>query len=112
MKNVTLRKSTRGDKKWMVTVTSGGGSKGGSRGSGSRETKRTIHFGSAGMSDYTKHKDPERKASYIARHAKRENWTASGITTAGFWSRWLLWNEPSILASKRSISRRFGVKFN
>jgi hypothetical protein len=105
MKNVTLRKSTRGDKKWMVTVTSGG-----SR--GSRETKRTVHFGSAGMSDYTKHKDPERKASYIARHAKRENWTASGITTAGFWSRWLLWNEPSILASKRSISRRFGVKFN
>ena len=50
---------------------------------------KTINFGSAGMSDYTINKDPERMNRYIDRHKKRENWDISGILTAGFWSRWL-----------------------
>ena len=33
---------------------------------------KTIHFGAAGMSDYTLHKDDRRKANYIARHQTRE----------------------------------------
>ena len=36
--------------------------------------KKTIHFGVAGYSDYTKHKDPDRKDNYISRHKKNENW--------------------------------------
>ncbi len=98
MRTVSLRKSSNPSKKYMVTITD-------------NESKKTIHFGSAGMSDYTKHKDTERRDRYIARHKARENWTKSGIKTAGFWSRWLLWNQPSILASKKSISSKFGVKF-
>ena len=72
---------------------------------------KTVQFGQKGASDYTKHKDDTRKARYLTRHRKRENWTASGITTAGFWSRWLLWNEKTIEESKRDIERRFGVRF-
>jgi hypothetical protein len=63
----------------------------------------SVDFGAAGYSDYTKHKDPERKQRYIIRHQKRENWTPRGIHTAGFWSRWLLWGEPTLNASKRYI---------
>jgi hypothetical protein len=70
---------------------------------------KTIHFGAAGMSDYTKHKDPKRKQRYIARHKPRENW--NDIASAGFWSRWLLWNRATLRDSKKNISDRFSVQF-
>lgn len=96
-----LQKSTRSGKKWMITTPSG----------------KKVHFGSAGMSDYTKHKDPERKQRYINRHAgnksgktsRRENWTKSGLDTAGFWSRWLLWGESTIDKSMKNIEKKFGI---
>ena len=31
---------------------------------------KNVSFGAAGMSDYTLHKDPERKERYISRHKK------------------------------------------
>ena len=68
---------------------------------------RKIYFGSAGMSDYTIHKDPERKNRYIQRHQKKENWAKSGLDTAGFWSRWYLWNLPTKEASYLDIKKRF-----
>lgn len=70
-----------------------------------------VHFGARGYSDYTKHKDKERMQRYLDRHRKGENWNLSGIKTAGFWSRWLLWNKPSIEESKKSIASKFNVVF-
>ena len=32
--------------------------------------KKTVSFGAAGMSDFTKHKDTERKQRYLNRHKK------------------------------------------
>jgi hypothetical protein len=68
---------------------------------------RKIYFGAAGMSDFTKHKDEARKQRYINRHKNNEMWTKSGIDTAAFWSRWLLWNKPTIKESYDDIKRRF-----
>ncbi len=34
--------------------------------------EKTINFGAKGMSDYTIHKDPERKQRYIERHQKEQ----------------------------------------
>ena len=68
---------------------------------------KKVYFGAAGMSDFTIHKDPVRKLKYIVRHQKNENWTKTGIDTAGFWSRWYLWNEPTLKASYEDIKRRF-----
>ena len=68
---------------------------------------KKIYFGAAGMSDNTKHKDERRKELYINRHKARENWEKSGIDTAGWWSRWLLWNKPTINESYADIKRRF-----
>ena len=71
-----------------------------------------VHFGAKGMSDFTKNKDVARKQRYISRHKARENWGISGVLTAGFWSRWLLWNQTSILESKRDIQKRFNIIFS
>ncbi len=65
-------------------------------------------FGASGYSDFTIHKDGERKLRYIKRH-NNENWTKSGINSAGFWSRWLLWNLPTISASYQDIKKRFNI---
>lgn len=88
-----LKRSTRAGKKWQVSTPSG----------------KTVHFGADGYSDYTKHKDADRKDRYISRHRARENWRKSGVTTAGFWSRWLLWNKPSLAASISDIEKRFNI---
>ena len=71
------------------------------------ESGKKIYFGAAGYSDFTQHKDEARKTRYINRHIKTENWTKSGIDTAGFWSRWLLWNKTSIKTSYEDIKKRF-----
>ena len=72
--------------------------------------KRT-NFGDNRYKDYTQHGDKKRRASYISRHRARENHTKSGIRTAGWWSRYLLWGDsPSISGNIRNIEKRFGVK--
>ena len=68
---------------------------------------KTIAFGAKGMSDYTLHKDPERKQRYIDRHKKNENWETTGVETAGFYSRWILWNKPTITTSVQDLSSKF-----
>lgn len=67
--------------------------------------RKTVRFGAAGMSDFTKHRDEERKQRYLDRHQDNENW--NDITTAGAWSRWLLWNKPTIQESLADIRKRF-----
>lgn len=82
---------------------------------GSRDPKKyqveigskTIKFGARGYSDYTMHKDPIRMQRYLIRHKSRENW--SDPMTPGFWSRWLLWSEPSLSNAKSLIKRKFGL---
>ena len=71
---------------------------------------KTVHFGARGYSDYTRHKDADRRDRYDVRHRKREDWTPSGIFTAGFWSKWLLWNKPSLRKSIDDMQRRFRIR--
>jgi len=90
---IILRKSKVAGKKYSVKV-----------------GNKTINFGASGYKDYTKHHEKSRQGRYVSRHRSRENWSKSGIKTAGFWSRWLLWNKPSLGSSIRDVERRFGVK--
>ncbi len=71
------------------------------------KTEKKVYFGQASASDFTKHKDEDRKNRYILRHQTNEDWGKSGIDTAGFWSRWLLWNKPTIKESYDDIKKRF-----
>jgi hypothetical protein len=67
--------------------------------------QRTVHFGAAGMSDYTKHRDDARKERYLKRHRPNENW--DDPLTAGALSRWVLWNKKTLRDSKADFMRRF-----
>jgi 2,3-bisphosphoglycerate-independent phosphoglycerate mutase len=91
--SVVFKKSTRDGKKRMAIFTRSSG------------RTKTIHFGADGMSDYTKHKDPERKKRYIARHKKNENW--NNPMTAGALSRWILWNKTSMRESINDFKKKF-----
>ena len=89
-----LQKSDRKFKRYMVHLQTPDG-------------MQTVHFGSSEHDNYTTHKDPKRRELYLARHAKRENW--EDPTTAGFWSRWLLWEEPHLLDAIKALERK-GIK--
>ena len=93
---VVFKPSTNPKKKYMAVFTDS-----------PTFTKKTTHFGSAGMSDYTKNKDKERKQRYLDRHRKRENW--KDPTTAGALSRWILWNQPTLKGSIADYKKRFNL---
>ncbi len=56
---------------------------------------RRINFGAQGMSDFTIHKDPERRRRYRARHGKirlKDGRLAYKVkTSSAYWSWNLLW---------------------
>jgi len=93
MKLEYLGKSTHPDKKMMAVFRMENG------------RTKTTHFGAAGMSDFTIHKDEERKKRYILRHKANEDF--NDPTTAGALSRWVLWNLPSLRASIADYKKRF-----
>jgi hypothetical protein len=70
---------------------------------------KKVYFGQARASDFTIHKDEARKQRYINRHKNNEIWMKLGINTAGFWSRWLLWNKSTIKDSYEDIKRKFNI---
>ena len=88
---VRVSKSNRAGKKYMAAIEGG----------------PTIHFGAKGFQDFTLTGNEERKAAYLRRHRKNEDWTLQGVESAGFWARWLLWNKPSLAESIADLNRRF-----
>ena len=91
---IGITNSTRKEKKMMATFEDC-----------STGRTKTTHFGANGMSDYTIHKDPERKQRYLDRHSKNENW--EDPTSAGSLSRYILWNKPTLQASISDYKNRF-----
>lgn len=76
-------KSTKSGKKGMVYINRNG-------------KKSLIHFGDASMKDFTQHKDPERRKSYLARSGgitdKSGKLTKNNPNSANYYSRKYLWN--------------------
>ena len=98
-----LEKSDKPDKKWVVEV----GEESGGR-------RKRIYFGQAGAKDYTLHNPlerDERKRLYDQRHRATEDWTKSGVDTAGFWSKHLLWGDtPNIQTNLKRTLSRFSIR--
>ena len=88
---VVITKSKKPDKKYDARI----------------DGSKTVSFGEKGASDFTKHTDKARKERYIDRHNKNENWSASGAKTAGFYSKHVLWNKPTLKESIDDINKRF-----
>ena len=58
--------------------------------------KKKISFGASGYSGFTKRGDMVRKEAYLARHKKNEDWTKSSVKAAGWMSKHVLWNKPTL----------------
>ena len=87
--NIIIKPSSKPEKKYTAII----------------DNKKQIHFGAAGMSDFTKHKDTERKQRYIQRHKTNQDW--NDPLTAGFYAKNILWNKPTITESIKDTNKRF-----
>ena len=85
---VIIKKSSKKGKKFKAVI----------------DGKKTIHFGAEGYSDFTIHKDEERKQRYINRHKKRENF--NDPLTASFYATNVLWNKPTLKQSIADINKK------
>ena len=107
----SVQRSTHPAKKWTALFRVGkkskemrtSKSKDGSHGG----TKKRVHFGARGMSDYTLHGNKARRAAYRRRHAK--DLVTGDPTRAGYLSYFLLWGKPTMEASVRDYRRRLRV---
>ena len=101
MKLISIKPSTNKDKKLMATFEQDNG------------RQVTTHFGASGYFDYTKYYKQnkeiakQKKESYLARHRVNEDW--NDVTSPGALSRWILWNKPTIEASKTDFKKRFNL---
>jgi hypothetical protein len=93
---VIIKKSNKPDKKMDAII----------------DGKKTVSFGQKNASDYTLHKDDDRKNRYINRHKDKEDWGLSGIKTAGFYAKNILWNKKTIQESVNDLNKKYNsVKF-
>ena len=93
---VVIRKSSKADKKYEAVI----------------DGRKTVSFGAKGYSDFTLHKDPERKQRYIQRHQNNEDWSKSGSKAPGFYAKHVLWNKDTIQKSVTDLNKKYkDVKF-
>jgi hypothetical protein len=72
---------------------------------------KTVSFGAVGYEDYTTHHDEKRKQNYIKRHSN-EDWSRSNLESAGWMSRYLLWEKPTLREAIRHANDMYrDVKF-
>lgn len=95
MNTYILKKSKRDDKRFVLIM---------------EDIGHKHHFGLKGGKTFIDGRTEKERQNYIARHKVRENWNKSGIHTSGFWSRWILWNEPTLQKSINDVEKRFNVK--
>ena len=86
--NIIIKPSSKPDKKYTAVI----------------DNKKSINFGQKGASDYTKHKDKERKERYLQRH-KNDNY--NNYLYPSFYSTNLLWNKPTITESVKDTNERY-----
>ena len=96
--NILIKRSSKPGKKYDAVFDDG----------------KVVSFGALGYSDYVTYdgrneeEKDQQKRNYLLRHAENgEDWGGNGIRTAGWWSRWLLWNQRGLKNSVQDINKRF-----
>lgn len=74
--------------------------------------EKTIHFGEDKSNSFPDHKDKDRRMRYLERHNKERkdgywNHHYINLKRPSYWSRWLLWEEPTITGSLNKIREKF-----
>ena len=88
--NIVIKPSSRKDKKFEAVI----------------DNKKTISFGQKGASDYTIHKDDERKKRYLQRH-KHDHF--NNPLYPSFFSTNLLWNKKTLSESIKDTNNKYDV---
>ena len=78
--NIIIKNSSAPNKKYTAVIDNG-------------KTSKSIHFGDNRYQDFTIHKDPLRKKTYLAR---RKHDKTSNPLYPGFYASNLLWNKPTL----------------
>ena len=94
IKVIKFKKLTTGAKKFEITFNKNG-------------KTYTRKFGARGMSDFTIHKDKERRERYITRHKK--DLRTNDPMKPGYLSMYILWNKPSVSGSLADYKRRLNT---
>lgn len=96
MKLLSVKPSTKADKKLMATFENDNG------------RTKTTHFGASGMDDYTKTHDKAQRDRYRTRHAK--DLQTGDYTRPGFLSYYILWGDSTSLQTNiAAYKRRFNL---
>ena len=82
MKLISIKESPKTDKKFLAVFENEG-------------RKKSVHFGAAGMQDYTITHDKEQRARYRVRHIK--DLRTQDPTRAGYLSYYILWGDSTSL---------------
>ena len=88
--NIVIKPSSRKDKKFEALI----------------DGKKTIHFGQKNASDYTIHKDDERKKRYLQRH-KHDHF--NNPLYPSFFSTNLLCNKKTLSESIKGTNNKYNV---
>jgi hypothetical protein len=89
-----IENSTRKDKRYMATYANG----------------KIVHFGQAGGKTYIDEGNKIKRAAYLARHMKRENW--NDPFSAGALSRYLLWGDSTDLETNhQAFMKKFPITY-
>lgn len=96
MKLLSIKPSTKADKKLMATFQTDTG------------RTRSVHFGQATADDYTKTHDKAQRDRYRTRHAK--DLQTHDPTRAGFLSYYILWgNSTSLQTNIAAYKKQFNL---
>ena len=63
-----------------------------------------VSFGEKGASDFTNIKVNNETNDMLIGISKNEDWTKSGVKTAGWMSKHMLWNKPALQTSVADIN--------
>ena len=86
-----LSNSNKPNKKYTIVIYNNG-------------RKRTFHFGSHSIEDYTQHRSKSKKAKYLEKHHENVN-----PFSVAFWNQHLLWNKPSIDESVKDVKKKHNI---
>jgi len=93
-----IKSSPRDDKRYRVVMSKDG-------------SQHSHDFGKPGATTYKDGASEDKRKNYLKRHSQMgEDWTQSGIHSAGFWSRWLLWEKRTLRGAAKHIQDKFNLK--
>lgn len=96
MKLLSIKPSTKADKKLMATFETDAG------------RKKTTHFGASGMDDFLISKNKEQRELYRTRHKK--DLLTGDPSKAGFLSYYILWGDSTSKATNiASYKKQFNL---